>query len=642
MNFILRIPDLQRRVSGLSLPVFGAALILLIAGLAALDFSASRARAVSESLVSGVPANWWIYLRGNVMPGDSEELAELLIVGDVMLGRGVALEGGVFDDVAAQLRSADLTLGNFEGAVPPEGWGAIPPERPENPAAAGDAQCAEYSLSLPVPRSAGWCPSPAGLLLLAPAESVPQLQAAGFDLLGLANNHAFDSGEAGLANTIQALGAAGIGALGARPEPTVPSDPTVRQINGISIAFLAFNLVPGAGRSGENPTGEISPTEEILAAIREARGRADAVAVLMHWGWEYQLHVDPGQRALARSMADAGADLILGSHPHVAQELEFLCTQDGRISSTGQISTTENAESAEINKEKNSALSACSGANFIGAGREGLVAYSLGNFVFDQEGGETGQGLAVRALFDEDGLRAVQILPVRAGPRPRWMPRAEGDALVERVSPPPARLGYTCQVASCQPLPSTQVSDAKSIGSNRGEEASGLFWSGRVDLTGDGVPEIVRRQRERAAIYQDGSLVWESPPDWRVVDLALGDPNDDGRNELLLALRKPLPGGGESSHPFILGYRGGRYRVLWGGSATSEPLLEVELGDVDGEGVPELVVLEERGVSVWRWHGWGFALLWRSPEGEYQDLVLIPHEDGSQSISLAVKFVPEE
>jgi poly-gamma-glutamate synthesis protein (capsule biosynthesis protein) len=399
----------------------------------------------------------------------------------------------------------------------------------------------------------------------------------------------------------------------------------VQRINGVSIAFLAFNLIPAADPSSGNLSAATSSTEEILYAIRRARPGADAVVVLVHWGWEYQLHVDPAQRALAQSMAEAGADLILGSHPHVVQELEVVCAQDGRTWSAELIFTTENAESAEINKKKNSAISACSVVSSTGTGREGLVAYSLGNFVFDQGQGETGQGLALRAFLDADGLRAVQILPLRAGPRPRWMAAGETATLLDRISPPPSRLGYRCDNSPCQSVPVPQ------------DKVSGRFWSGKVDLTGDGIPEIVRRQGEMVAIYEGRSPVWESPPDWRVVDLALGDPNDDGRNELLLALDKSLPGGGESSHPFILGYRGGTYRVLWGGSAVIEPLLEVELGDLDGDGVQELVVLEETAVSVWRWHGWGFALLWRSPEGAYRDLVLIPQEDGTRIISVAIE-----
>jgi hypothetical protein len=87
-----------------------------------------------------------------------------------------------------------------------------------------------------------------------------------------------------------------------------------------------------------------------------------------------------------------------------------------------------------------------------------------------------------------------------------------------------------------------------------------------------------------------------------------------------------------TSHPFVVGYRGGRYRELWGGSPVHAPILEVELGDLDGDGLEELAAIEApiddsaRYVTVWRWHGWGFSLVWRSPPGEYHDLILLPAE----------------
>jgi hypothetical protein len=150
---------------------------------------------------------------------------------------------------------------------------------------------------------------------------------------------------------------------------------------------------------------------------------------------------------------------------------------------------------------------------------------------------------------------------------------------------------------------------------------------------------------QEVRIYRDGELVWRSPPEWTVLDMALGDPNDDGRGEVLLALNKPGPQGALTSHPFILGYRGGSYRLLWGGSAVSDPLLEVELGDLDGDGVQELVVLDKplggaaQTVSVWRWHGWGFSQLWRGPEGAYQDVILLPGEDGGPSRISVVRLI---
>jgi hypothetical protein len=67
---------------------------------------------------------------------------------------------------------------------------------------------------------------------------------------------------------------------------------------------------------------------------------------------------------------------------------------------------------------------------------------------------------------------------------------------------------------------------------------------------------------------------------------------------------------------------------MWGGSAVRDPLKEVELGDVNGDGQSELIVLEQersgkgRAVTVWHWHGWGFSLDWRSAYAEYEDMRL--------------------
>jgi hypothetical protein len=196
---------------------------------------------------------------------------------------------------------------------------------------------------------------------------------------------------------------------------------------------------------------------------------------------------------------------------------------------------------------------------------------------------------------------------------------------------------------------------------------TGPFDAGAIDLTGDGVPEQVQLAEEQVAVSRNGTEVWRGLPEWRVVDLALGDPNDDGRGELLLALWKlpeveGVPGGllepssgsvetkaqakglVEASHPFIIGYREGAYRILWGGSAVVDPICEVELGDVDGDGIQELIVLEERGegldraVTVWHWHGWGFSLIWRSPPGRYRDLALMAdNADHPLVISVAIE-----
>jgi hypothetical protein len=210
----------------------------------------------------------------------------------------------------------------------------------------------------------------------------------------------------------------------------------------------------------------------------------------------------------------------------------------------------------------------------------------------------------------------------------------EAASLLARVQPPPRRIGFACDPSGCQPVGSTELTEIEAPDS----PGTGLFRSGEIDLTGDGFPEQVRLEAGQVVISNAGAETWRTPAEWQVVDLALGDPNDDGRAELLLALFKPDAAGIPRSHPFVVGYREGAYRILWGGSAVPDPIREVELGDVDGDGVAELVVLDEQGVdqtvAVWRWHGWGFSLLWRSPAGRYHDLVLLPGQAGSPILTV--------
>jgi len=482
----------------------------------------------------------WLYLRDGTPVAAGERVVELIAVGDVMLGRGVAAVPDPLAAVAPWLASADLALGNLECVI----------------SQAGAARPGPYRLRAPLAAAA-------------------TLRSAGFDLLSLANNHALDYDPEGLAETAARLQEAGMTPVGAGADAAAAAQPVILEVNGVRLAFLAFNAVcdpeDRPDEAGWTRAGwDLSSAPAAIAAARaprpDGRGReADAVIVSIHWGYEYDLRSDPAQRDAALAMLDAGAALVIGHHPHVVQG--------------------------------------------TAAGRDTFVAYSLGNLVFDQQQDETRYGLALRAFFDTGGLRAVQALPVQAGPRPRLMAPGEAATLLARVQPPPAQRSTASLAVTGRP------------------SQAGVFHSGEIDLTGDGVPEQVRLDGGRVVILSTevqlgsasgaGVETWQSPPEWDVVDLALGDPNDDGRADLLLALWKPDKAGVARSHPFILGYREGAYRVLWGGSAVADPILGVELADLDAVGVQELIVLEQRGaipaVAAWRWHGWGFTLLWRFP-----------------------------
>ena len=497
---------------------------------------------------AGASSGTWIYLRGGEAPTGDDRLVEVLAVGDVMTGRGLAGRPDLLAHVSVELRAADLAIGNLEGAVTsgPAGelTAGVPPE---GGPPAGDSISGEPVSAEP-------------LLLLLPLGTPALLAEAGFDLLGLANNHALDAGPAGLAETRLRLRAAGL-------EPVESTAAVVRKIDGLTLAILAWNDLGAPDHAA------------LLAAVRQARAAADIVLVLVHWGQEHQRHPALPQRELAGELLDAGADAVLGSHPHVVQDLQIVEPDEA-------------------------------------GGRPRLVDYSLGNFAFDQGWDDTALGLALRLFFDAQGLRAAQALPLWTSPRPRWMDSDSASALLARILPED-RLGFACSAEACEPV------DVPA------ETRSGILGSGAIDLTGDGVPEIIRRQGQAAEILQGDRIAWRSPQEWHVRDLALGDPNHDGRFEALMAVDKAEG----TSQPFVVGYRGGTYHDLWGGSPVHAPILEVELGDLDGDGLEELAAIEAapdgsaRYLTVWQWHGWGFSLVWRSPPGEYRDLVLLSAEN---------------
>lgn len=556
------------------------ALILTTLGLATTPAWSGAAPAAP----AGLSAYPWLYRRAD--PPPQAGAVALIVTGDVMPGRDVMLGGaaaatapysspasqaplhaatGPLRAVAPWLREADLTLGNLEAVLAPH-------EPPRTTAGAGDAQPILLSAR---PQAAAW------------------LRHAGFDLLGLANNHSLDYGPDGLATTVRHLRDAGLTPLGAAPGVAggaTAYEAVIQEVRGVRLAFLAFNAVPDPHPplAGDGWRPAQWDEARAVAAVRQARANAAAVVVSLHWGLEYDLRAAPWQRAAAQTLVAAGADLVVGHHPHVVQEWAAWPQHNA------------------------------------------FVAYSLGNFLFDQQGEHTSQGLALRALFDHHGLAAVQALPVWAGLQPQLMTLSEAEPLLARIAPPAPRLTFACDAAGCAAHDPPTQDDAMT---------AGLFWSGSIDLTGDGRPELVRRVAERVHIYEAGVEVWASPPQWRVVDVALGDPNDDGRNELVLALWQRDGEGYERSQPFIIGHRGGQYQVIWGGRPVTAPILELALGDVDGDGRQELVVLEQANdaarLSVLRWQGWHFSLHWQSPPGLYADLRLIPRPNNPALITLA-------
>lgn len=227
-----------------------------------------------------------------------------------------------------------------------------------------------------------------------PPQGAASLKLARVAIVSTANNHAYDYGMKGLQETMESLEKERVAYVGTSKEPLERSIPQVLTYNGIRLAFLAYTeFVNGRGAW----KGRISLFEKkrAKAEIDSARSIADIVLVSYHGGSEYTDEPSKFTLAQLRFLADAGADVVLGHHPHVPQGIE---ERGGR-----------------------------------------LIFYSLGNFVFHQpQRIWTQTGIGAEFLFHKsDGkarISSVRIIPVRTGKQPSLtVSDAESTALLERL-----------------------------------------------------------------------------------------------------------------------------------------------------------------------------------------------------------------
>jgi poly-gamma-glutamate synthesis protein (capsule biosynthesis protein) len=236
--------------------------------------------------------------------------------------------------------------------------------------------------------------------------SLEGLQQAGFRVVSQANNHTYDWGPAAVLDSVERLRTAGIRTVGAGQNDLEAHYPAIVDVGGLKVGFLAYvNIEPKEATAGVDRPGVawLEPARA-LADIRFARPLVSLLIVCPHWGVEYALRPTPEQVKLAHQMIDAGADLIVGSHPHVVQPLE----------------------------------------QYHGC----WVAYSLGNFVFDQKNPATHRGLLLEVKVRGKQIAEVIPIPITINPQyqallappPSIMPcgapreQAPGDVFVSRTS----------------------------------------------------------------------------------------------------------------------------------------------------------------------------------------------------------------
>ena len=202
-------------------------------------------------------------------------------------------------------------------------------------------------------------------------ENVKVLQDIGADIVSLANNHAYDYGEISLLDTLDTLRSADVPYVGAGKNIEEASKPVYFIAGDIKVAVLSATQIervdnPDTKGATENAAGvfRCRDPKALCDAIAKAKENSDYVIVYVHWGTENETTIDWAQRDQAPLYAEAGADLIIGDHPHCLQGITYV----------------ENTP----------------------------VIYSLGNFWFNSKTIDTGM---LKATFDENGLKNLQFIP---------------------------------------------------------------------------------------------------------------------------------------------------------------------------------------------------------------------------------------
>lgn len=263
----------------------------------------------------------------------SVKQTSLIFTGDIMLGRSVMSKNlklknpnYPFMNVADVLRSSDIVFSNLENPIIDN------------------------------------CPyGDSGFKFCADPKMIEGLKYAGVDIVNLANNHILNYGKEGLIQTKKYLDLNGIKWVG-------DGNLVIIEKNKTKFGFLGFNFVT------------VRPQDKDLDLIRNSKTKVDILVVSVHWGEEYKSKANSNQKLIARQLSEAGADYLIGHHPHWIQDMEM-------VGST-------------------------------------KVYYSLGNFVFDQMWSEeTKKGLSVNLIFKGKKLEKENLLKLYMGnfAQPKWV-----------------------------------------------------------------------------------------------------------------------------------------------------------------------------------------------------------------------------
>ena len=215
-------------------------------------------------------------------------------------------------------------------------------------------------------RNPFWLPT---LYLRGMPKAGEALKNAGFDVLNVANNHLMQHGGDCFLDTLKVLKNVGLDSIGvANEENGYHSIPCIKEVKEIKIGFLGYSLRPEE-YSLTGTRYAMGTRESILADLKKLKKEVDIVVISLHWGDEFIQKPSRKQIELGKEIIDEGAHIILGHHPHVLQGIQRYA--------------------------------------------HGLIAYSLGNFVFDQWLPSTRDSMILEVDLHKNGIENHKVTPAR-------------------------------------------------------------------------------------------------------------------------------------------------------------------------------------------------------------------------------------
>ena len=322
---------------------------------------ALRLKAGDKEVTVGRKSDYYLLFKDNdgftrrlsgYLKGASPEIT-LTACGDIITGRHVAermAQHGVyypFEKLAPYTKGADIIYGVLECPL-------------------SDRKKAPYT----------------GAEFLAPGNTIEGIKLCGFNILAVANNHSTNFGRQVFTDTLDLLKSNNIRYVGGGKDSTEAFSPTFMDVKGVRFAFLDYNSITGSASAGANQAGvadirmkpwftdDPGDFELVKNAVSEARKKADVVVVGFHWGKEDEYLPSESMKKMAHNAIDAGADLVIGTHPHSVESFEYY---NGKV-----------------------------------------IAYSLGNFVFDQMYmTSVREGVIMKCGFSRADLTSVELVPYK-------------------------------------------------------------------------------------------------------------------------------------------------------------------------------------------------------------------------------------